>query len=97
MKVRPIRITTKFSMETLNARKDGIDIFQTQETMDASPIVGCSLLYAAKFSITINGEKLLHDKIKSKQHLSTNLALPKVLEGKFQRKRLTTSTKQGSK
>ena len=45
------------------------------------------LLYPAKLSITIGGEtKVLHDKTKFKQYLSTNPALQKIIKGKLQQK-----------
>jgi hypothetical protein len=45
------------------------------------------LLYAAKLSIIIDGEtKIILDKTKLKQYLSTNPALQKTLEGKLQHK-----------
>jgi hypothetical protein len=45
------------------------------------------LLYPAKLSITIGGEtKVLHDKTKFKQYLSTNPALQKIIKGNHQHK-----------
>jgi hypothetical protein len=45
------------------------------------------LLYTAKFSITIGGEtKIFHEKIKFKQYFSTNPALHRIKERKFQHK-----------
>jgi hypothetical protein len=45
------------------------------------------LLYTAKLSITVDGEKkVFQDKSKFKQYLSTNPVLQKILEGKLQHK-----------
>ena len=45
------------------------------------------LLYPAKFSINIDGEtKILQDKTKIKQDLSTNLSLQRILKGKHKHK-----------
>jgi hypothetical protein len=43
------------------------------------------LLYPAKFSITIDGEtKVLHDKTKFTQYLSSNPAFQRIIMGKHQ-------------
>jgi len=46
------------------------------------------LLYPAKLSINIHGEtKLLHDKTKFTQYLSTNPALQRIVDGKLQQRK----------
>ena len=45
------------------------------------------VLYSAKLSINIDGKnKILHDKVKFKQYLSSNSVPEKMLEGKLQPK-----------
>jgi hypothetical protein len=45
------------------------------------------LLYLAKLSIAIDGEtKIFHDKTKFTQYLSTNTALQRIIDGKYQHK-----------
>jgi hypothetical protein len=45
------------------------------------------VLYSAKLSITKDGEtKILHDKNKFTQYLSTNPALQRIIDGKCQHK-----------
>ena len=69
-------------METIKARRSWIDVLQTLRDHGCKP----KLLYPAKLSLTIDGEKILNDKNRLKQYLSTNLALQNVLEGKPQPK-----------
>jgi hypothetical protein len=81
-KSRPIRITPDFSTESLKAIRAYADVLQSLR----DPRCQVRLLYPAKLSITIEREnKIFHDKTKLK-YLSTNLALQKILEGKFQYK-----------
>jgi hypothetical protein len=44
------------------------------------------LLYPAKLSITIDGEKIFYHKTKFKQYLSTNPGLQRIIGGKHQHK-----------
>jgi hypothetical protein len=78
-----IRITLDFSTKTLKARRAWKDILPAQQNHRCQP----RLLYTEKFSVTIKGEnKIIQDKSTSKQHLFTNPALQKILEGKLQPK-----------
>ncbi|KAL6039065.1 hypothetical protein STEG23_008290 [Scotinomys teguina] len=82
-KGRPIRITPDFSMETLQARRSWSDIIQTLRDHRCQP----RIIYPAKLSITIDGvNKTFQDKTRFEQYLSTNPALQKALEGRFQPK-----------
>jgi hypothetical protein len=57
-KDRPIRITTNFSPETINAKWSWEDVIQTLREHKWQP----RLLYPAKHSITVDGEiKILYD------------------------------------
>ena len=89
-KVRPIRITHEFSLETMKARKSRSNVMQTLRDH------GCQsrLLFPAKLSITIEGQnKILHEKSKFHQYLATNPALHKMLEGKLQPKKVGYTNK----
>jgi hypothetical protein len=67
-------------METLTVRRAWTDMLQTSSDHRCHT----RFLYSAKLSITIDGEnKILHDKIKFKQYLFTNIALQKLLEEKY--------------
>ncbi|CAH7172607.1 LOC299282 [Phodopus roborovskii] len=82
-KGRPIKITPDFSMETLKARRSWIDVLKVLREHGCQP----RLLYPAKLSVNIDGEnKIFNDKTRFSQYVSTNPALQKVLEGKFQPK-----------
>jgi hypothetical protein len=82
-KSRLIRIIPDFSTETMKARKSWLEVMQTLREHKCQP----KLPYSAKFSINIDGEtKILQDKTKFKQYLSTNPALQRFLEGKLQHK-----------
>ena len=70
-------------METMKARRSWIDVLQPQRDHRYNP----RLLYPAKLSFTIDREnKIVHDKNRFKQYISTNPALQKVIEGKLQPK-----------
>jgi hypothetical protein len=89
-KGRPIRITPDISTKSMKARRAWSEVTQTLREHTYQP----RLLYPAKLLIYINGEtKIIQDKIKFKQQLSTNLALQKILEGKLQHKE-DTCTKE---
>jgi hypothetical protein len=80
-KSRPIRITPDFLPETLKARRTGV--IQTLRSK-----MSVRLLYPTKLSITIGEEtKIFHDKNKFKQYLSTDTALQRIMERKFQSKK----------
>jgi hypothetical protein len=82
-KGRPIRITPDFSPETTKARRSWADVIQTLREQKCQP----RLLYPAKLSIIIDEEtKIFHEKNKLRQYLSTNLALQRIVDGKFQHK-----------
>ncbi|KAL6088973.1 hypothetical protein STEG23_021130 [Scotinomys teguina] len=82
-KGRPIRITPYFSMETLQARRSWYDVIQTLRDHGCQP----RIIYPAKLSVTIDGvNKTFQDKTRFEQYLSTNPALQKALEGRFQPK-----------
>jgi hypothetical protein len=67
----------------MKARRSWGDLRQTLREHKCQP----RLLYLAKFSITIDGEtKLLDDKIKFTQYLSTLPALQRIIDGKHQHK-----------
>jgi hypothetical protein len=75
-------------METLKPRWAWADVLQTLRDHRCQP----RLLYPAKLTVTIDGEnKIFHDKTKFKQYLSTNPALLKALEEKFQPKEVNHS------
>jgi hypothetical protein len=80
---RPIRIIPDFSTNTLKARRSWTDVIQTLREQKCQP----RLLFQTKLSINKGAEtKIFHDKIKSKQYLSTNAALQKRIYGKLQQK-----------
>jgi hypothetical protein len=82
-KGKPIRITPKFSPETMKARRSWADVLQSLREHKCQP----RLLYLVKLSITIGGEtKAFHDKTKFTQYLSTNPALQRIIKGKHQHK-----------
>jgi hypothetical protein len=67
----------------MKARRSWADVIQTLRKHKFQP----RLLYPPKLSITIDGEKkICHDKTKFTQYLSTNPALQRIIDGKFQRK-----------
>jgi hypothetical protein len=80
-KGRPIRITTKFSPETMKARRSRTDVIRALREHKCQP----RLRNPAKPSMTIDGEtKVFHDKTKFTQYLPTNPALQKIIKGKLQ-------------
>jgi hypothetical protein len=67
----------------MKARRSWADVIQTLKEHKCQP----KLLYPAKLSITIDGEnKILHDKTKFTQYLSTNSAPQRIIDGKHQDK-----------
>jgi hypothetical protein len=82
-KGRHIRIISDFSPETMKARSSWADVIQTLREHKCQP----KLLHPAKLSIIIDREtKIFHDKNKFTQYLSTNPALPRKIDGKYQHK-----------
>ena len=74
----PIRKTTYFSMETLQARRQWQKIFQVMRTRGLKP----RLLYQGRLSIKIEGQiKSFPDKRSLKEHSSTKPALQEMLKG----------------
>jgi hypothetical protein len=83
-KSRPIRITPGFSPEKMKPRRSRADVIQTLREHKCQP----RLLDPAKFSITIDREnKIFHDKTKFTQYFSTDPALQKTTDGKYQHKK----------
>jgi hypothetical protein len=75
----------------MKARRAWSEVMQTLREQKCQP----RLLYPAKLSINIDGEtKTFQDKTKFKQHLSTNLSLQNILEGKLQHKEGTCNKGQ---
>jgi hypothetical protein len=67
----------------MKARRSWADVIQNLREYKCQP----RLLYLAKLSITIDGEtKVLYDKAKFTQNLSTNPALQVIIKGKLQHK-----------
>ena len=65
----PIRLTADLSAETLQARKEGQDIFKVMKGKNLQP----RLLYPARVSFRFNGEiKTLQAKAKRIQHHQTS-------------------------
>jgi hypothetical protein len=82
-KGRHIRNTPDFSTETMKVRRTWSEFMQSLIEQKCQP----RLLCLAKLSINIDGEtKILQDKTKFKQYLSTNSVLQRILEGKLQYK-----------
>jgi hypothetical protein len=77
-KGKPIRITTNFSTQTLNARRSWKDIIQALKESNCQP----KLVYLAKLSFLLEGEtKTFHNKEKLKEFATTKPALQKILKG----------------
>jgi hypothetical protein len=67
----------------MKARRFWTDVMQTLKEPKSQP----RLLYSAKLSITIDGEtKVLYNKTKFTQYLSTNPALQRIIKEKHQHK-----------
>ena len=74
----PIRLTTDFSMETLQARREWQKIFQVMRTRGLQP----RLLYPVRLSIKVEGQiKSFPDKRSLKEYTSTKLDLQEMLKG----------------
>jgi hypothetical protein len=67
----------------MKARRAWTDVIQTLREHKCHP----SLLYPAKFSITVDGEiKVFHDRTKFTHYLSTNPSLQRIITEKNQYK-----------
>jgi hypothetical protein len=67
----------------MKARRSWANVIQTLREHKCLP----RLLYPEKLSITTDGKtKILHGKTKFIQYLSTNPALQRIIDGKFQHK-----------
>ena len=67
----PIRLSTNFSKETLQARRDWQEVFKVMKSKDLQP----RLLYPAKVSFRIEGQ------IKLKEFIGTKPLLHELLNG----------------
>jgi hypothetical protein len=77
-KGKSIKIITDFSMETLKARRTGVEVFQAVNEYNFNS----RILYPAKLSFKIDGAiKVFHDKQKIKQCMTTKPPLQKILQG----------------
>ena len=74
----PIRLTTDFLMEMLQARREWQKIFQVMRTRGLQP----RLHYPARLSIKIEGQiKIFPDKRSLKEYTSTKPAMQEMLKG----------------
>ena len=74
----PIRLSTDFSKETLQARRGWQEVFQVMKGKDLHP----RLLYPAKLAFRMEGQiKCLPDKVKLKEFIITKLLLYEMLKG----------------
>jgi hypothetical protein len=80
---------TRFSPETMKARRTWTEVIQTLREHKCQP----RLLYPAKLPLTIDGEtKVFHDKTKFKHYLFTNPALRRTITGKKKKNNTRTET-----
>ena len=74
----PIRLSTDFSKDTLQARRGWQEVFKVMKGKDLHP----RLLYPAKLSFRMEGQiKCFPDKVKLKEFLITKPLLYKMLKG----------------
>ena len=74
----PIRLSADFSKETLQARRDLLEVFKVMKSKDLQP----RLLYPAKLSFRKEGQiKCFPDKVKLKEFIITKPLLHEVLGG----------------
>jgi hypothetical protein len=77
-KGKSIKITADFSTETLKARRAWSEVFWALNENNFNP----RLLYPAKLSFKIDGAiKVLHNKQKLTQYMTTKPPLQKILQG----------------
>ena len=73
----PIRLTANFSAETLQAGREGHDIFKVMKGKNLQP----RLLYPARISFRLDGEiKSFRDKQKLREFSTTKPALQQMLK-----------------
>jgi hypothetical protein len=93
-KSRPISITPAILPENMKARRSWADVIQSHREHKCQP----RLLYTAKLSITIDGgTKIILDKSKFRQYLSTNPAIQKIIDGKHEHKEGNYTLKKSRK
>ena len=74
----PIRLSTDFSKETLQARRGWKEVFEVMQGKDLHP----RLLYLAKLSFRMEGQiKCFPDKVKLKEFIITKPLLYEMLKG----------------
>jgi hypothetical protein len=91
-KGKPIKIIADFSTETLKARRAWSEVFQALNENNFNP----RILYPAKLSFKIDGAvKVVHDKQKLKQYMTTKPPLQKTLQGFCTQKVKANKTMKG--
>ena len=76
----PVRLSTDFSKETLQARRDWQEVFRVMKSEDLQPQP--RLLYPAKLSFRMEGQiKGFPDKVKLKEFINTKPLLYEMLKG----------------
>ena len=74
----PIRLAADFSIETLQARREGQEILQVMKARGLQP----RLLYPARLSIKMESQKrIFQDKRSLKDYTSSKPALQEMLKG----------------
>ena len=74
----PVRLTTDFSKETLQARRGWKEVFEVMKGKDLHP----RLLYPTKLSFRMEGQiKCFSDKVKLKEFIITKPLLYEMLKG----------------
>ena len=77
---KPIHLTADLSAETLQARREWQDISKVLKGKSLQP----RLLYLARISFKIDGEKSFSDKQKLREFITTKSALQQMLKGLIQ-------------
>ena len=73
-----MRLSTVFSKETLQARRDWLEVVKVMKNRDLQP----RLLYPAKLSFRMEGKiKCFSDKVKLKEFIITKPLLYEMLKG----------------
>ena len=75
--VNPIQLTVDLSAEILKARREWQDIFKILKEKNLQP----RLLYPAKISFKVEGEKSFTDKQKLREFSNTKPGLQQILKG----------------
>ena len=87
----PIRPSSDFSKETLQARRDWQELFKVMKSRDLQP----RLLYPAKLSFGVKGQiKSFPDKKKLKEFIITKPLLCEILKGIISEKEEVQNYKQ---